>query len=140
MRIEFHLPIIPPKTTSQQKRMAVVRGKPMFFKNKKGAEAEHDYLVLLAPYRPAKPLEGAISLSVVVTWPWRASEPKKRKALGRVPHTVKPDCSNWVKQLEDCLVKMGFLGDDSQVASLMVSKWWGDNPGIDVMMQEILEP
>ena len=54
--------------------------------------------------------------------------------------TVKPDCSNAIKALEDCLTKLGFWDDDSQVASLTVDKAWGDRVGISVAISEIEIP
>lgn len=137
--IHFHLPITPPKATSQSagKRMAIINGRPMFFKNKAAAGAEHDYLVLCAPHKPASPIAGPVRLKVDFVFPWRKSEPKKRIALGRVPMTSKPDCSNAIKALEDCLTKLGYWNDDGQVADLHVTKAWGDRVGIYISIQEI---
>ncbi|MGL4398502.1 MAG: RusA family crossover junction endodeoxyribonuclease [Luteolibacter sp.] len=132
--IAFFLPIIPPKATSQGagKRMVIVKGKPMFFKNGKAQGAENDLTLLCSKHIPAQPMQGAISLHVDYVFPWRKSEPKKRIALRRVPHTSKPDCSNLVKMIEDVLTKLGFWKDDSQIASLTVTKAWGDAVGIYV--------
>lgn len=137
--IAFHLPIVPPKTTSQGagKRISIVNGRPRFFKNGKAESAEHDLTLLSAKHAPTAPLEGPLSLQVDFVWPWRASESKKRVALGRVPHTARPDCSNIVKMLEDCLTKLGFWKDDSQVASLQVTKAWGDHVGIFIAIREL---
>ncbi len=139
--IAFHLPIIPPKSTSQGagKRMAIIRGKPMFFKNTAAASAEHDLLVLCAAHKPAAPIGGPVRLQVDFVWPWRANEPKKRRALKRVPHTSKPDCSNIIKLLEDCLTKLEFWRDDGLVADLRVSKAWGDKVGIYVAITPLEE-
>lgn len=141
--IAFHLPIVPPKATSQGagKRIVVVKGKPLFFKNAKAQRAENDLTLLCSRHVPAKPMEGPLSLSIDFVFPWRASEPKKRVALGRAPHTSKPDCSNLVKMLEDCLTKLGFWRDDSQVADLHVSKAWGKAVGIYVAIRPLaIEP
>lgn len=137
--IAFHLPITPPKATSQSagKRMAIINGRPMFFKNNAAASAEHDYLSLCAPHRPPAPICGPVRLSVDFVFPWRKSEPKKRRALGRVPMTSKPDCSNAIKALEDCLTKLGFWNDDGQVADLHVTKAWGDRVGVTISVSEI---
>lgn len=137
--IAFHLPIVPPKATSQGagKRIVVVKGKPLFFKNAKAQSAENDLTLLCSRHVPAKPMEGPLSLSIDFVFPWRASEPKKRIVLGRVPHTSKPDCSNLVKMIEDCLTKLGFWKDDSQVADLHVSKAWGAAVGIYVAIRAV---
>lgn len=135
--ITFHLPIVPPKATSQSagKRIVVVKGKPMFFKSGKAQAVENDLTLLCAPHKPRQPFECPITLSVDYVFPWRKSEPKKRRALGRVPHTSKPDCSNMVKMLEDCLTKLGFWKDDSLVSDLQVTKAWGDAVGIYVRIE-----
>lgn len=144
--IEFHLPITPPKATSQTagRRMFIpkdaegrVTGRPMFFKNQKAQSAENDLTLLCAQYRPNEPIQGAITLKIDFVFPWRKSEPKKRIALGSAPHTSKPDCSNLVKMIEDCLTKLGFWTDDGQVADLHVTKDWGDRVGISVAISEI---
>ncbi len=137
--VSFHLPIIPPKATSQGagKRIAVINGRPMFFKNQKAVSAEHDLLMLCAPHTPQERLEGPVVLDVEFVWPWRKSEPKRRLAMGRAHHTSKPDCSNIIKQLEDVLTKLQFWTDDGQVADLRVSKFWGDTPGIRVSIAEL---
>lgn len=139
--IQFHLAIVPPKATSQSagKRMVIpkdrngrVVGRPMFFKNTKSQGAENDLTMLCSQHAPEAPIEGPVRLHVDYVWPWRKTEPKKRVALGRVPHTSKPDSSNAVKMLEDVLTKLRFWNDDGQVSELIVSKAWGDRVGITV--------
>lgn len=139
--ISFFLPIIPAKATSQGagKRILVVRGRPMFFKSKQAKEAEGDLMSLCAPYAPEEPLQGAVALYVDFTFPWRKSEPKRRIALGRVPHTSRPDCSNLIKMIEDVMTKLRFWTDDSCIAQLSISKAWGDKVGISVQIRQIAE-
>lgn len=138
MSISFHLPIIPPKATSQGagKRIVIIKNKPMFFKNKKAQSAENDLTLLCSRYVPAKPITEAVILNIDFVFPFRKSEPKRRIALGRVPHTSKPDCSNLVKMIEDVLTELGFWEDDGQVADLRVTKAWGNKVGISVTIQE----
>ena len=140
--IRFHLPVIPSKSTSQGagKRMVIVKGKPIFFKNKANAQNEYDLLVLLSPYIPPEPITGPIALSVDFAWPWRKSEPLWRQVLNRVWHTSKPDCSNIVKQIEDCMTKLNFWNDDGQIASLTITKAWGDQIGISVEIRQLQDP
>lgn len=138
--IQFHLAIVPPKATSQTagKRIAIIRGKPMFFKNQKAQSAENDLTLLASRHAPEKPMEGPIHLEVAFSWPWRASEPKKNRLQGAMAHTSKPDCSNAIKMLEDVLTKLRFWNDDNQVASLRVTKWWSDEPGITVTISPFM--
>jgi Holliday junction resolvase RusA-like endonuclease len=87
---------------------------------------------LLLPHQPTAPLTGPVTLRIEFTWPWLANHAKRIKALGRVPHTSKPDCTNVAKTFEDRLVALRFIGDDRAVVELTVLKFWGDEPGIFV--------
>ena len=42
-----------------------------------------------------------------------------------------------IKLFEDCMTKLLFWNDDSQVARLIVEKQWGDNPGFEVKIKEL---
>jgi len=132
--IDFHLPIIPPKTTSQTKRLVMIGGKPRFFHKASHQAAESDLLTLCAEYAPDKPIEGPVELYVVYIFPWRKSEPQRNRGKGLIYHTSRPDAGNLAKLLEDVLTKLQFWRDDSQVARQMVSKFWGEYPGIRVMI------
>lgn len=136
MSLAFFIPCIPPKATSQQKGVMVINGKPRYFKKKHVKAAEESMLALLMPHRPKQPFEGPVSLSVQWVYPWRKSETKKNRALGMIPCHTRPDCSNLVKMFEDCLTRLAFWNDDSQVSHLTFSKWWGDEPGITVWIKE----
>jgi Holliday junction resolvase RusA-like endonuclease len=140
--ITFRLPINPPKATSQGagKRLAIVAGRPMFFKNKAAKSAEHDLTVLCSRHAPEEPMTGPLVLKIDFVFPWRKSEPKRRLALGIVPHTSKPDASNIIKMIEDVLTRLRFWEDDSQVSDLRVTKSWGDEVGIRVTVRGFDEP
>lgn len=129
----FTLPIVPPKTTSQMKRLVIVRGKPVFFKNRAGVAAENDYLSLLEKHKPAAPLCDAVELAITFTWPHLSGTSAKR--LGeRIPKTTRPDADNLVKQLADCLVKLQFIRDDGQIARLILEKFHGPEPGVTIRL------
>ena len=134
--ITFHLPIIPPTTTSQQKRLVMVSGKPKFFHNQKHQQAEGDLLSLMSQHKPEKPFANPIRVTVKLVYPWRKSETKKRREQVEVAHTSKPDCDNIVKLINDCMTKLQFWVDDSQISTLIVIKRWGDNVGITVNIEE----
>jgi len=143
--IEFTMRIIPPKTTSQQKRAVAIFGKGgkyagiRFFKGKKVEQASNDLASLMLPYQPPAPLDGPLCLHLTFTWPWRKSESKKRMALGSLPMDTRPDVDNLAKLCMDNMVKLGFMGDDGQVAELRVRKFWGDLPGIRVVLYSIVD-
>jgi Holliday junction resolvase RusA-like endonuclease len=135
--IAFHLPIEPPRSTSQGKRLLIVKGRPMFFKKKEHQAAENDLLMLCSKYAPAAPLNGPVSLCVELVFPWRKGETKARMQAGRQPHTTLPDCDNAVKMIGDVLTKLRFYTDDSQVSELIVRKWWGSCVGISIKVETI---
>lgn len=135
--ISFHLPIVPPKATSQTKRLVMVGGKPRFFPKKEHAAAEHDLLTLCKQFTPPAPLAGPLSLKVDFVFPWRKSETKRRMAMAKLPNDARPDCDNLVKLIGDVLTKLQFYRDDGQVADLHVTKSWGDKVGISVTISQI---
>ncbi len=133
--MKFFTACVPPTTTAQQKRVNHKTGH--FFKSKAGLAAVATFHEVLAPHKPEKPLTGPVSLTVEVTWPWRKSEPKRNLGRERIWKWTRPDLSNWIKQLEDELARWRFIEDDAQVAELIVRKYWGDCPGIQIELTEI---
>lgn len=53
------------------------------------------------------------------------------------PYTNKPDWDNAAKLAQDCLMRVGFFRDDTQVVEGHVYQAWGDTPGIFVRLEEI---
>lgn len=130
------LPIIPPRTTSQMKRMSNTGGRLRFFKSAAGERAERDYLWLLKPHAPAAPLTGPVELAVTFCWPHNART-SKAQAVGSHWKTTRPDADNLVKQLQDCLVKLQFVSDDGQIARLILEKWHGPTPFVRVELHSL---
>lgn len=93
---------------------------------------------LMAPYRPVVPLCGPIRLEILAGFPWRKSESKSRRLAGCQPKDTKPDADNIAKQVCDVLQRSGFFANDSQIASLLVSKVWCDAPGLQVVISKVL--
>lgn len=135
--IRFHLPIVPPKATSQTKRLVMVAGKPRFFAKKEHQSAENDLTLLCATHAPIAPILGPVRLSVDFVFPWRKSESLRHRKLGRLPNDSRPDADNLVKLVGDVLTKLQFYRDDGQVADLRVTKAWGDLVGISVTIEPI---
>lgn len=132
----FTLPIVPPKTTSQMKRVSFKARR--FFKSDALESAEADYLSLLRPHRPPQPLEGALEVGIVFVWPHLAGASQKRR-VALEPKTTRPDLDNSGKALIDCLVKLQFLYDDGQVARLTLEKFHGPTPGVTVRLEPFQE-
>ena len=132
--IQCFIPCVPPRVNHQRKRIVRVGQWTRLADAPELVAAKAMLETLLLPHAPASPLEGPVVLQLEFTWPWLAGDSKRTKALGRVPHTSRPDCSNVAKTLEDRLVALRFLADDSQVVDLRVRKWRGESPGIGIVV------
>lgn len=133
----FRLACIPPTASHHRKRIVRIGGFARLADKPELVAAKATLDALLLPHQPAQPVAGPVALSLVFTWPWRASEPKKRRAAGRLPHTSRPDLDNLAKTLTDRLVALRFLEDDAAVSDLRLSKWWGDEPGITIAIDPL---
>lgn len=130
MSLEFRVSCVPPKTTHQRKKIVRV-GKWIRLGDTDELVAAKGLLEeLLLPHQPASPVLGPVTLRLDFEWPWLASHSRRTREKGRIPHTSKPDLTNVAKTLEDRLVALRFMEDDANVVNLLVSKWWGDSPGI----------
>lgn len=131
--INLTLACVPPSVTAQQKRLHIVKGRPVFFHDKRMAGEANTWAALLRPFVPSEPLAGPLRVTVVGIWPHTKATPKAK--LGAfVPKVSKPDASNYAKHLEDLLVRMRFMAEDSLVGSITVEKWRGpvDSVGIRI--------
>ena len=73
----------------------------------------------------------AVWLAIPASW----SAKKRAQALaGLIRPTVKPDCSNVAKAIEDGCNGIVFV-DDKQVTDLTVAKRYGNPPGVAVMVR-----
>lgn len=63
---------------------------------------------------------------------------RKREAMmgGLIRPTKKPDCDNVAKTIADALNGLAWR-DDSQVVSLLVVKRFGEEPGVEVTIEEV---
>ena len=134
--LKFFIHCVPPKSTHQASAQILKRRDGSMFvgkrENSKGAAVKRDLLALLGCHRPDVAFEGPVQLQVLWVYPWRKSEPKKNRATGILLCHTRPDCDNLSKLLKDCMSKLNYWGDDSQVADLGFLKAWGDSPGIGV--------
>jgi Holliday junction resolvase RusA-like endonuclease len=90
---------------------------------------------------PRPLLQGALKLVIVAVFPvppsWPAAE-RKAALAGYIRHAVRPDADNIGKAVMDALKGIAWK-DDTQVADLVVAKWYGPPPqlGIEVSIAEI---
>lgn len=130
--IEFFLACVPPTATHHTKRIVRI-GKFSRLADKPELVAAKEMVDnLLLPHQPTAPMAGPLRLSLEFEWPWLTTHSQRTRALGRLPKTTKPDCSNLTKMIEDRLVALRFMGEDQLVAGTVVDKFWGDQPGISV--------
>lgn len=135
-----------PSTSTQQgggKRMAIVKGKPMFFKNEKEQSWREVLTSLLLPHVPDKPIEGPLAIELTFVFPLTKADQStkaKRAALEEFPlifHPQKPDTHNAVKTPIDVMQTLGFFVDDKQIVRDEVYKFRGVTPGLLI---QIFEP
>lgn len=91
-----------------------------YFKSARLQQTEDFYMQELGMHAPTHPYKGAISLSVDFDY---YTPTKKRRGTWK---TSRPDVDNVVKLLIDCMTKLGFWEDDSQIARLRVSKRYSE--------------
>lgn len=130
-KIEFELHIDPPRTTHQQKKIAVVNGKPHIYTPARLSAALSVLGWSLSTHKPKEPLKGPLAL--VVRWKFHG---QKKKPGWKV---TRPDTNNLQKALKDEMGKLGFYQDDAQVVHEECEKVWADVPGIEIKLWE-LEP
>lgn len=129
--MEFFIAMKPPTVTAQEKKVTVVKGKPVFYDPAPVKEARSAFIAYLAPHRPTAPLDGPLSLRVLWLFPRGNHENGEWRC-------TKPDTDNLEKMLKDCMTKVGFWHDDAQVAREIIEKRWADEPsGIYIEVEEL---
>lgn len=129
----FFIAMHPPTATAQERKVKVINGKPIFYDPPAVKSAKELLSAYLAQHRPPQPLTGGLSLRVLWLFP-----------RGAHPHgawrTTKPDTDNLQKMLKDCMTRVGFWGDDAQVAREIIEKRWSDEPcGIYIEIEPLTE-
>lgn len=74
--------------------------------------------------KPLRPFVGPIRLSVAVFMPRPKRLLKRNCYPGTIPHIGKPDADNLAKAIMDAMTVAGWWGDDAQVYSLEVEKFY----------------
>lgn len=80
----------------------------------------------------------AFSITIYATYPIPKSWPKKKQEqaiVGVFRPTVKPDLDNVAKIICDSLNGI-IWRDDAQVATIKMDKWYGQNPKVEVIVDE----
>ena len=129
MKLNFFLPMNPPRTTAQQKRVVVTKsGKQVRYEGDALKDAHAKLRAYLAPHRPNKPMDGALCLHVK----WLFPDASRAHKNGEYKIT-RPDTDNLQKLLKDVMTDCHYWKDDAQVACEIAEKFWvRQRPGIYV--------
>ena len=123
--IAFVIPL-PPKPSNKRKAF-VINGMARVVQDKGVVQHQAQIAACAAQHRPASPIVGAVTVSIVCVMPRPANlcAVSKRTGLplsnpGSAPHTTRPDTDNLAKSCLDGL--RGWWGDDAQVWDLRIVK------------------
>ena len=130
MVTEFFMPMVPPTCTHQEKKVAVIKGKPVFYDTQEVNAARLKLTGYLAKHKPEEPYAGVVRL--ITKWCF----PRGRHQNGEY-RVTKPDTDNLQKLLKDCMTACGFWKDDALVASEIVEKFWAEVPGIYIKIEDL---
>ena len=130
MTTEFFVAIIPPTVTHQEKKVSVIKGKPVFYEPPNLKDARLKLMSHLARFVPSKKYIGGVRL--IVKW----CLPRKSHRDGEYKIT-KPDTDNLQKLLKDVMTKLGYWVDDNLVASEIVEKFWAEKPGLYIRIEDL---
>lgn len=134
--ISAFMPMVPPTVTHNDLVPCTRGGRPSIRKGERLLEAEAKLMAHMGGLAERArdsggPLAGALALRVTWCFPKGAAH-----AQGE-PHTAKPDMSNMLKTLEDCLTRSGIIADDALICSEHLAKAWSDPAGIYVEVREL---
>lgn len=136
MEVNFFLAMRPPTVTHQEKKVRMVKGKPLFYEPPELKDARAKLTAYLSGHAPKKPFSGR-PLELRVLWCFPA-DGRRGIADGDFRMT-KPDTDNLQKLLKDCMTETGFWKDDALVARETVEKRWAVDsvPGIWIRVSEL---
>ena len=122
-------------------KFTVRGGYAMAYTPKKTRNAMQDMRMQSIPFKPDKPLEGAIILTVTIYRSIPKSFSKKKIEMaenGILRPITRPDVSNYLKGIEDAFNKI-MWNDDSQIVRIIAGKYYSDRPRIEIEIQEVIE-
>lgn len=139
--ISMIIPIIPKAQARTKAGINKHTGRAQVFTSASQRRNQNDLIALMAAHAPDRPMEGALRLKVDVFLPvtisW--SKTKKTKALiGTYWPTSRPDLDNYIKQVMDCMTKLRFWNDDSQVVTISAGKRFASKSYWLIELDEVL--
>ena len=133
MNLEFFVSMKLPTVTHQQKKAAVINGKPIFYEPPELKDARQKFAAHLSRFVPESKFTGPVQLITKWCYPL---EGKRRNGQYKI---TRPDTDNMIKLLKDVMTELGFWKDDSIVASEVTEKFWAERPGIYVCIKSLPE-
>jgi Holliday junction resolvase RusA-like endonuclease len=136
--IKFFVKIEPTKTTHQS-ALRILRGRNGRMFVGKMSSSPHKKWVnafekLIQQMAPAKPVDEPVKCEMAFYFPHLKST--KKSLLDCTSHkTTRPDLDNLEKSVLDCLVRCGFIKDDSLVCEKTSSKWHSPDYGIFISLK-----
>lgn len=134
--------IVPGDPVAQGRPRATKRGKKIMMYDPKESKQYKKYVALIAKqYAPKKPYKGALRVDIKIYRRIPKSITKKDRALifeGMKRPVTKPDTDNYTKSVLDACNGIIYK-DDSQVTELYASKFYSDDPRVEISIQEIGE-
>ena len=123
--------MILPTTTHQQKKVSVVKGKPVYYEPAELKDARRKFTAMLAGKAPSEPINSAVRLLTKWCFPLTGNHSDGEWK------TSKPDTDNLIKLLKDVMTDLHFWKDDAQVASEITEKFWAAHPGLYVYIESL---
>lgn len=130
MVTEFFMAMDPPTCTHQEKQVAVIRGKPVFYDPPEVKNAKSKLMGYLVRHKPKRPYSTGCRL--ITKWCFPAGSHSDGEY-----RITRPDTDNLQKMLKDCMTMCGFWKDDALVASEIIEKFWAEVPGIYIRIEEL---
>ncbi|MGS0935273.1 MULTISPECIES: RusA family crossover junction endodeoxyribonuclease [Bacillus] len=123
-------------------RGSIQNGKVRMYDPVKSKNFKQYVALVASQHRPKQVITGPVAMEVRVFRPMpkavSGSKRKKENAeKGILRPVTKPDVDNYVKGVKDALNHLIYK-DDSQVVDLKVSKFYSEEPRVEVIITEIM--
>lgn len=127
--IEFFMPMAKvPTTTAQQHRVS----NGNFYDSPELKAARAKLMAHLGKHVPTERYDHSVRLTVKWLFPITGKHQD-----GEYKYT-KPDTDNLQKLLKDCMTRCGYWKDDALVVSEIVEKFWAEQSGIYIRIEDLV--
>ena len=131
---------IPGKPVAQGRPRAARRGNRIMMYDPKPSKDYKEYVAKIAKeYAPEEPTEAALGVQMKIYREIPKSTTKKDRRLineGLKRPVVRPDTDNYTKAILDALNGIIYK-DDSQIVDLKASKYYSDNPRVEIKIEAL---